>query len=80
MATRRHVLLTIFALLTIASIIGTIVSSRETTAEHTIRISLLGTAEDEDYDGTMVFREYVERVSDGRNCRRGVYLRSVLFQ
>lgn len=63
---RSRVLLTIFTLLTIASITGTIVSSRDTSAEHTIRISLLGTAEDEDYDGTMVFKEYVERMSDGR--------------
>ena len=63
---RSRVLMTIFALLTIASITGTIVSSRDTAAEHTIRISLLGTAEDEDYDGTMVFKQYVEQTSDGR--------------
>lgn len=66
MAMRRRILLTIFAVLTVVSMVCTIVSRRSTTAEHTIRISLLGTAEDEDYDGTMVFKEYVERASAGR--------------
>jgi len=66
MGMRRRILLTVFAVITLASIAGTIASRRTTTAEHTIRISLLGTAEDEDYDGTMVFKEHVERESHGR--------------
>ena len=63
---RRKVLLATFTLISAASLAGTFLSSSKSTAEHTIRISLLGTAEDEDYDGTMVFKEHVEAASNGR--------------
>ena len=64
--TRKQVILAIFALITIASLIGTIRSSGKDSAEHTIRISLLGTSEDEDYDGALVFKRHVESMSDGK--------------
>lgn len=63
---RQQVILGTFALITAVSLIGTILASGTTTAEHTIRISLLGTSEDEDYDGALVFKTFVESGSDGR--------------
>jgi tripartite ATP-independent transporter DctP family solute receptor len=64
--TRRKVLLTVFALISVASLAGTILSSGKSAAEHTIRFSLLGSAEDEDYDGAVEFKEHVEIASKGR--------------
>jgi tripartite ATP-independent transporter DctP family solute receptor len=64
--TRRQILLGTFVLITIASLAGTILSSGKTTAEHTIRISLLGTSADEDYDGALVFKQHVETMSEGK--------------
>ena len=59
-------LLTLFAALFIASVGGTVMSSSESDAEHTIRFSFLGSPEDEDYDGALVFKQYVESRSNGR--------------
>ena len=64
--TRKKVLLTVFALISVASFAGTILSSGKSAAEHTIRFSLLGSAEDEDYDGAVVFKEHIENASKGR--------------
>ena len=66
MMTRRQVILGAFALITICSLAGTILSRGTTTAEYTIRISLLGTSADEDYDGALVFKQFVESRSDGQ--------------
>lgn len=65
MMTRRQVLLTIFALISVASLAGTILSSGKAKSAYTIRISLLGTSEDEDYDGAEVFKQHVESMSNG---------------
>ncbi|MBT8088958.1 MAG: TRAP transporter substrate-binding protein DctP [Gammaproteobacteria bacterium] len=63
---RRQVLLTLFAALFVASVGGTIVSSSDSDADYTIRFSFLGSPEDEDYDGALVFKQYVESRSNGR--------------
>ena len=63
---RRQVLLTIFAALFVASVGGTVLSSSDSDAEYTIRFSFLGSPEDEDYDGALVFKQYVESRSNGR--------------
>ncbi|MDJ0751512.1 MAG: TRAP transporter substrate-binding protein DctP [Woeseiaceae bacterium] len=63
---KRQILLTLFAALFIASVGGTVVSSGDSDADHTIRFSFLGSPEDEDYDGALVFKQYVESRSNGR--------------
>lgn len=63
---KRQVLLSIFAALFVVSVGGTIQSSNDSDAEHTIRFSFLGSPEDEDYDGALVFKQYVESRSNGR--------------
>jgi tripartite ATP-independent transporter DctP family solute receptor len=63
---KRQVLLSIFAALFIASVGGTVISSSDSDAEFTIRFSFLGSPEDEDYDGALVFKQYVESRSNGR--------------
>jgi len=63
---RRQVLLSIFAGLFVASVGGTIMSSSDSDADYTIRFSFLGSPEDEDYDGALVFKQYVESRSNGR--------------
>lgn len=64
--TRRQVLLTVFAGIFIASAAGTVISGSDSDAEITIRFSFLGSPEDEDYDGALVFKQYVESRSNGR--------------
>ena len=59
-------MLSIFAALFFASVGGTIASSSDSDAEYTIRFSFLGSPEDEDYDGALVFKQYVESRSNGR--------------
>jgi tripartite ATP-independent transporter DctP family solute receptor len=59
-------LLTLFAALFVASVGGTVISSSDSDAEYTIRFSFLGSPEDEDYDGALVFKQYVESRSNGR--------------
>ncbi len=63
---RRQMLLTLFAVIFIASVGGTVVSSSDSDADYTIRFSFLGSPEDEDYDGALVFKQYVESRSNGR--------------
>ena len=63
---RKHILLGTFGLIVLGSLVGTIMSSNQVSAEHTIRISLLGSAEDEDYDGAMAFKAHVETASENR--------------
>ena len=58
-------MLGLFALIALGSLVGTILSAGGPAADYTIRISLLGTSEDEDYDGALVFKRYVESRSDG---------------
>ncbi|MCJ7592466.1 MAG: TRAP transporter substrate-binding protein DctP [Woeseiaceae bacterium] len=64
--TRRQVLLSIFAAIFFASVGGTVVSTHDSNAEYTIRVSILGSPEDEDYDGALVFKQFVESRSNGR--------------
>jgi tripartite ATP-independent transporter DctP family solute receptor len=59
-------LLTLFASIFVASVGGTVVSSSDSDADYTIRFSFLGSPEDEDYDGALVFKQYVESRSNGR--------------
>ncbi len=63
---KRQVLLSIFAALFVASVGGTVLSSKDSDADYTIRFSFLGSPEDEDYDGALVFKQYVESHSNGR--------------
>ena len=63
---KRQVLLSIFTAIFVASVSGTVVSSSDSDADHTIRFSFLGSPEDEDYDGALVFKQYVESRSNGR--------------
>ena len=64
--TRRQLLLTVFALIFIASVAGTVLSTSDSDAEFTIRFSFLASPEDEDYDGANAFKELVEGRSGGR--------------
>ena len=54
----------VFVTLSVICGFGVYVSSAET-AETTIRIGILGSPEDEDYDGALVFKDYVESRSNG---------------
>ncbi len=63
---KRQILLTLFAALFIASVGGTVMTGSDSEADHTIRFSFLGSPEDEDYDGALVFKQYVESRSNGR--------------
>jgi len=63
---KRHVLLGIFAAITLASLIGTVTSRSGTAADHIIRLSFLGSPKDEDHDGALAFKEHVESHSNGR--------------
>ena len=62
--TRQQILLSVFLLITISSLVGILNSGGGSNAEHKIRISLLGTSEDEEYDGALAFKNYVESRSD----------------
>ena len=62
---KQHLLLLAFAAITVTSVVGAITSS-VTTAERTIKIAFLGSPEDEDYDGSLVFKDYVESRTNGR--------------
>lgn len=66
MLNKRQALLAVFAAITLASAMGTAMSSRGDSAQYTIRLSFLGSPEDEDHDGALVFKEYVESRSNGR--------------
>ena len=64
--TRQQILLSLFAVIFLACTAGTVLSSSDSDAEFTIRFSFLGSPEDEDYDGAVVFEQYVESRSNGR--------------
>ena len=63
---KRRVLLAILAIITVACAIGVLMSGGARSAEHVIRVSFLGSPEDEDYDGAMAFKKFVESQSNGR--------------
>ncbi len=63
---KRQILLTLFAALFVASVGGTVMSGGDSEADYTIRFSFLGSPEDEDYDGALVFKQYVESRSNSR--------------
>ena len=62
---KQRLLLLAFAAITVTSMVGAITSS-VTTAERTIKIAFLGSPEDEDFDGSLVFKDYVESRTNGR--------------
>jgi len=62
---KRQILLSIFIALFVASVSGAILSRVDRDAGHVIRFSFLGSPEDEDYDGALVFKQYVESQSNG---------------
>ncbi len=64
--TRQQILLTLFAAIFVISAAGTVLSSSDSDAEFMIRFAFLGSPEDEDYDGALVFEQYVESRSNGR--------------
>ncbi len=65
--TRRTTLSVLFALITLLCAVGVAMSVRgQGPAERTIRIGFLGSPEDEDYDGSLVFKDYVESRTNGR--------------
>lgn len=55
-----------FAGIFVMSAAGTVISSKDSDAEFTIRFAFLGSPEDEDYDGALVFQQYVQSRSNGR--------------
>ena len=61
---RQPVLLSLFLLISIGSLVGILNSASGPEASYTIRISLLGTSDDEDYDGALAFKRYVEHKSN----------------
>tara|TARA_Y100000389_G_scaffold203860_1_gene253790 strand:- start:2338 stop:3405 length:1068 start_codon:yes stop_codon:yes gene_type:complete len=63
---KKQILLLIFVALLVASVNGTVFSSVDRDVDHVIRISFLGSPEDEDYDGSLVFKQYVESRSNGQ--------------
>ncbi len=63
---KRYMMLGLFVSILLVCTVGTVVSSSGPPAEHVIRFSFLGSPEDEDYDGAMVFKQYVESRSNGR--------------
>lgn len=63
--TSRHLLLGLFTAILIVSGIGAVVSGSAPAADYTIRFSFLGSPDDEDYDGALVFKQFVESRSNG---------------
>ena len=63
--TERRVLNLLFAAIAISCLYAIAVSATST-AEHTIRIGTLSSQDDEDYAGSLAFKERVEKHSDGR--------------
>ena len=62
--TRQQFLLGLFLLITVCSLAGILNSGSGLQMDHKIRVSLLGTSDDEDYDGALAFKRYVETKSD----------------
>lgn len=64
-ASRQKVLLSVFALIVGMCVTGVVVSTA-TQSEFTIRVALLGSPDDEDYDGALVLKDFVESRTNGR--------------
>ncbi|MCG8418269.1 MAG: TRAP transporter substrate-binding protein DctP [Proteobacteria bacterium] len=62
---QRTFLLIAFAVIVVICAVGTVLSSASS-AEFTIKIAFLGSPEDEDYDGSLVLKDYVESRTNGR--------------
>lgn len=65
MMLKQKILLIIFAGIFASSVVGTFMSSASK-SEFTIKMAGLSSQEDEDYDGLLVFKDYVESRSNGR--------------
>jgi len=65
MSTKRITLLVIYGLIAISCLTG-IFRANVTQAEFTIKASIQASTQDEDYIGLLVFKEYVEKNSNGR--------------
>ena len=62
--TRNQILNWVYAATAALCIIGVVASAADT-PEHTIRIGILGNPDDEDYDGALVLKDYVESRTNG---------------
>ena len=72
MMTRRQVLLGTFLLIMLISLGGVLLSGSGPRPELTIRIAMLGSSKDEDYDGAMAFKHHVESAT-GNNVKVELY-------
>ncbi|TQV67739.1 C4-dicarboxylate ABC transporter substrate-binding protein [Exilibacterium tricleocarpae] len=57
--------LIVFGLISAVCLVGGMATS-VSSSEYTIKIGLLGSPDDEDYDGSLVFKDYVESRTNGR--------------
>ncbi len=64
--TRAVVLNTFFLMICLICLTGLAFSTTAKSSDVTIRIGFLGSVDDEDYDGSLVFKDYVESRSNGR--------------
>ena len=62
---RRNLLRGMFILISIACFLGIFFTANVSKTGQTIRVSLLGSSEDEDYDGALALKHYVEEKSQG---------------
>ena len=62
--TRDLILRSIYAVLFLVCIAGVVMSTANR-PDHTIRLGFLGSTDDEDYDGAMAFKTYVEKQTGG---------------
>ena len=65
MNTKRIALLTVYAVIAVASMFG-IINANSDRAEFIIKASIQASTQDEDYVGLLAFKEYVEKTSNGR--------------
>jgi len=64
--TRRQIILLTFLLITLICLGGVLSSGLDQRPELTIRIAMLGSSKDEDYDGAMAFKNHVESATGNR--------------
>ncbi|MEL7487740.1 MAG: TRAP transporter substrate-binding protein DctP, partial [Pseudomonadota bacterium] len=62
--TRNRILNILYAVTAIGCIAGVVASAADT-PPHTIRVGILGNPDDEDYDGALVLKDYVESRTNG---------------
>ncbi|MEM9014729.1 MAG: TRAP transporter substrate-binding protein DctP [Pseudomonadota bacterium] len=62
--TRNMILSAVYVFIIIGGAFG-VLASATSLPEHTIRVGILGSPEDEDYDGALVLKDYVESRSNG---------------